>query len=157
MPVRGDIDGLKKLSEKIRQLTTAGFKADLSKALAATAWQQTLAGFRESRDPYGTPWRPLAWRKGTPLIDSGQMRQSVSTESTGNGFRLRIGVVYAAIHQYGAKVRAARQRPSRGRVGSVPQRQMVPMRETGGLGPIWLGAFNETAARLIRDRVRGAA
>jgi len=157
MAVAGNLNALKELSDKIRQLTTAGFKADLAKALAARAWKETLDGFRQSRDPYGNPWRPLAWRKGTPLVDTGQMRASVSTEATDNGFRLRIGVVYAIIHQYGARVRAATRAQSRGRVGSVPQRQMVPMKETGGLGPIWLGAFNETAAKLIKDRVRGAA
>ena len=157
MAIRGNLNGLKELSDKIRQLTTAGFKADLSKALSARAWKETLEGFRQSRDPYGTPWRPLAWRKGTPLIDKGQMRQSISAEATINGFRLRIGTVYAVIHQYGARTRKATRAKSRARVGFVPQRQMVPMKETGGLGQIWLGAFNETAAKLIHDRVKGAA
>jgi phage gpG-like protein len=157
MPISGNLNALKELSDKIRQLTSSGFKAELSKELAATAWRETLAGFRESRDPYGNPWRPLAWRKGTPLIDSGQMRQSVSTEATGNGFRLRIGVLYASIHQYGAKVRAATRARGRGRVGSVPRRQMVPEKDTGGLGPIWLTAFNRTAEDLIRRRLGRAA
>jgi phage gpG-like protein len=39
----------------------------------------------------------------------------------------------------------------------IPRRQMLPERETGGLGPIWVAAFNREAASLIRRRLRRAA
>lgn len=142
MAVRGNINGLKELADKIRTLTGAGFKRELSQALAVSAWQQTLASFDQSRDPYGTPWKPLKVRQGKPLIDTGQMRQSVSTEATDNGFRLRIGTTYAPVHQFGTD--------------RIPARPMIPLAEQG-LGPIWEAAFNKVASDLIRQRLGKAA
>lgn len=39
---------------------------------------------------------------------------------------------------------------------TIPQRQILPMKSTGGLGPIWAKAFNTEARNLCR-RVLGAA
>jgi phage gpG-like protein len=166
MPVRGDIDGLRKLRDKIAQLTTAGFRQELAQVLAAAALKQVADEFRESRDPYGRPWAPLAWRKGLPLLLTGRMRNAVAVEPRANGFKLSIATVYAKVHQDGARVRRGRlaagfsgpaSRSSRSRVGFIPQRQMVPERSTGGLGPIWLAAFNREAESLIRRRLQVAA
>jgi len=157
MAVRGDIDGLKKLADRVRQLTTAGFRTELAQVLGAAAKKQVADEFLQSRDPYGKPWEPLAWRKGKPLLDTGRMRNSVAVESRPNGFKLSIATVYAPIHQAGARVRAARVARSRGKVGRIPQRQMVPEASTGGLGPIWLAAFNREAESLLRRRLTRAA
>ena len=166
MGVTGDMNGLRDLANKIRQLTSSGFKTEVSKALGATAWAQTLEGFRDSRDPYGQPWKPLKLRAGKPLIDTGQMRQSVSMEPTSNGFRLRIGVKHAKTHQYGAEITPKRARMLSWKTASkryfakrvrIPRRQMFPERSTGGLGPIWTAAFNKTASGLLRRHLGKAA
>lgn len=39
--------------------------------------------------------------------------------------------------------------------GGLPQRQMIPMNSTGGLGPIWTSAFNAVANKLLADYARG--
>lgn len=39
----------------------------------------------------------------------------------------------------------------------IPRRQMVPEKDTGGLGPIWLPAFNQVADSLMRRRMGAAA
>jgi hypothetical protein len=37
----------------------------------------------------------------------------------------------------------------------MPQRQILPMAETGGLGPIWNEAFDKTKDQLIREKMAG--
>lgn len=124
-------------------------------------------------------------RGGMILQDSGRMAASVSTRAHVSGFRIDIPVAYAAAHQYGAKAhaRAGRAIPTskRGRFisrrqassakgrsqrvaihggythGGIPQRQMVPMNSTGGLGPIWTPAFYAVANKLLNEHFRGAA
>ncbi len=114
----------------------------MCRALAEEARTQVAQGFRKQRDPYGTRWKPIA-RKGMILQLTGRLRASVSTMATPAGFRLDMPVTYAAHHQYGAPR------------GKLPQRQMVPMPETGGLGPIWTTAFNATATNVMRKLTRG--
>lgn len=124
-------------------------------------------------------------RGGMILQASGRMAASVSTRPSVSGFRIDIPVTYAAPHQYGAQphARAGRANPvgrsgrfiSRRRAGStkarsqrvamhgafihsgIPQRQMVPMNSTGGLGPIWTPAFYSVANKLLTEHFRGAA
>jgi len=124
-------------------------------------------------------------RGGMILQDSGRMAASVATRATTAGFRIDIPVVYAAPHQYGAKAHARRGRAipvgrsgrfishrrassSKARSqrvaihggythGGIPQRQMVPMNSTGGLGPIWTPAFYSVANKLLDEHFRGAA
>lgn len=40
---------------------------------------------------------------------------------------------------------------------TIPQRQMVPMPSTGGLGPIWAPAFHRVAKKLLDDHFKGGA
>lgn len=166
MPMIGNIDALKTLSSRVKQLTEAGFKEQLSAELAKVAWRKTLDGFKESRDPYGNPWKPLKSRSGNPLIKDNQLRSSITVESTGSGFRIRIGVIYAAVHQYGATIVPKKARALRFMVGdqvvfaksvTIPRRQMVPMAETGGLGPIWTAAMSRAAGKLIAEKIGKAA
>jgi phage gpG-like protein len=164
--VKGDLNGMRKLADKIRQLTTAGFKAELSQVLAAAAMKQVADEFRGSRDPYGKPWEKLAIRQGKPLLDTGRMRNAVTAEPTANGFRLRIATRYAVTHQYGATIEAKTPRGLRFKAGGrfyalkrvrIPRRQMLPEADTGRLGPIWTAAFNREAEAIIRRRLGKAA
>jgi phage gpG-like protein len=157
MPVSFDMAGLSNLIDRTHALVGADFKLEVSQVLAAGALKEVSDSFRYSRDPYGKPWRPLAWRKGQPLLDTGRMRASVfPIRISPDGFGIRIGATYAAYHQSGARTRKpARGRPSRARVGSVPQRMMVP--EGGqGIGPIWFRTFARDAGKVITRRLRGA-
>lgn len=40
---------------------------------------------------------------------------------------------------------------------TIPQRQILPMASTGGLGPIWLRAYNTTAVDLLKRKLQVAA
>ena len=170
---------LGELADRLRQAKSAAFRAKLAQNLAEEARHQVDDGFRQQRDPYGKPWAPLRRRKGQILVDTGRMRASTATEPAPDGFRLEITATYSAYHQYGTKPsqraeRGARQNArgrfvsARARTGyllrikahtnpGIPQRQMVPMDSTGGLGPIWSGAFNKVTLLLLRDTFGGGA
>jgi phage gpG-like protein len=131
--------GLPDLRRQLAGLASPALKLRMATNLAEEARTQIANGFRAERDPYGKPWAPLKQRQGMILQDTGRMRASVATQATEDGFRIDMPVVYAPPHQYG-----------RGRGGKgLPQRQMIPMESTGGIGPIWGPAFDRTAKGIL--------
>jgi phage virion morphogenesis protein len=143
---------LAELTRKVRSLQGAGFKTELAQILAAEALHQVEEGFLAERDPSGRPWARFSKntrrRRGSMsaaklLRDTGRMFNSRAAAPTAGGFRLSLTAEYAAAHQYGTK--------------TIPRRQMVPEKDTGGLGPIWLEAFNREADSLMRRRMGKAA
>jgi phage virion morphogenesis protein len=127
--------GLGQLRERMAKLDSSELRLRMARNLAEEARTQTANGFRAERDPYGTPWKRLTHREGQILRDTGRLAASVATSATAKGFRIDMPVVYAGTHQYGT--------------ARVPRRQMIPMESTGGIGPIWGPAFEETARALL--------
>lgn len=179
--------GLPDLRKRMAGIAAPAFKLRMSQNLAEEARTQTSNGFQKQRDPYGKKWAPLKYRKGDILQLTGRMAASVATVAHTKGFRIDIPVTYAGPHQYGAKIAARSnvraqvlrgnytkrgrfrfakkgkaallvraKRASFGEV-TIPQRQMLPMASTGGLGPIWTRAFNEASRTLLDAYARGAA
>lgn len=107
----------------------------------------SLLGFKDSRDPYGQPWKPLApatiarRRKGssTPLLDTGRLRNSITRRvlAGGNGVEIGSNVIYAAIHNFGG-------RAGRGHKTVIPQRAFVATAERG---------LPREYGEIIRDRL----
>jgi len=172
------------LSRRVSALRSPSFRSELSQVLAAAAGKLINDGFRDSVDPYGRPWAPLKYRKGQPLLKTGRGRASFTSRPLANGFRIDATARYMIFHQKGTKPhqRAARaaatnargrfiSRQAAGRAkrsvrvsfipahaaGGIPQRQMVPMAETGGLPATWVQTFNrDTDALVQRIAKRGA-
>ncbi len=161
MGVTGDFSKLDKLRATMRTLVSAGFKAELSDELGRTSMKLIADQFNAERDPYGLPWAPLsrerardrrarisAARKGkTPrggkiLSNTGRMRGSVNYQATSSGFRVSIPVEYATFHQQGTV--------------HMVKRMLVPT-SADGLGPIWLEAFNRSAATMVRTKLKAVA
>jgi phage gpG-like protein len=161
-----DMEGLQGFKDRVSGLVGLDFRVELAQVLAAAALTEVSNEFRESRDPYGEAWLPLAFRSGQPLLDTGRMRASVYSTRVGvDGFTIRISANYAVYHQYGARVRPGKIGPTRGKtgylsrakVGRLPQRRMIPDAATG-IGPIWGATFKRDAAGLVKRRLsRGAA
>ncbi len=171
------LDGLAK---RMAGFGSSGFRRRMSANLAEEARTQVANGFRGQRDPYGNAWARLKHRVGQILRDTGRLAGSVATTSNTDGFRIDMPVVYAGPHQYGARIRAHTRkavavarggkaragRTKRSKVGvsfraahehpgaALPQRQMIPMASTGGLGPIWSAAFDKVALELIDAQAR---
>jgi hypothetical protein len=164
VPIRESRPGaLEELTGKVRYLQGAGFRSELSQVLAAEGLHQLEDGFLRERDPYGKPWPRFSphyrRRRGDMaraklLRRTGRMYNSRAAEPTSHGFRLSITAAYALAHQKGALIK---DRHGHGRPIILPRRQMVPEKETGGLGPIWLAAFNKAADDLMRRRMGRAA
>ena len=53
-------DALRKLQQRIEGMNSPRFRTNMAKACGAAALKQLMDEFRYERDPYGTPWRPLA-------------------------------------------------------------------------------------------------
>lgn len=143
MGVRGDLSKLAELRSAIRAAASGALRARLLKAAASEALTQVQLEFRESVDPTGQPWKPLKYRDGMPLRDTGRLANSFSSRPTTTGFVVGTNVSYAAYHQYGTHGRKrAMQRAQavdkRGRFTSKPKR-VVAMRMlnfTAGQGGI---------------------
>lgn len=129
---------LVELHRRMEAVHAAQFRASLAQNLGEEARTQVANGFRGERDPYGKPWAPLKSRQGKILRKTGRMAASVAVAQVGAGFQLEITAEYAAHHQYGTR---------RG----LPQRQMVPMAETGGLGSIWAAAFDKVTTKMLGE------
>ncbi len=156
MAVTGDFDKLRRLRDNLRQFATPAAKAEVAQVLSAAAMKLIADEFRKSQNPYGEAWRPLSWRNGKPLLDTGRMRNAIAPRQLANGFRISIPVEYAPVHQKGGRTRFALV-GRRARVGSIPRRQMLPESDTGGLGPIWLDTFNRDVTDLLRRRMAAVA
>ncbi len=130
--------------------------------------------------PLARGTRPAAKREHAKILrKTGVMAASAAAVPSSDGFRFTMAFP-APVHQHGGVVaphsrlgghlvkrnprtgafakRGARtvmlERAGRSTFGDgivIPQRQIVPMRSTGGLGPIWARAFAREAGRLIRS------
>lgn len=107
--------------------------APMFRGIGADVVAEAQLGFRESRDPYGLPWRPLSprtvarRRKGSskPLLDTGRLRNSITYRLLGStGVEIGSNTAYAAIHQFGG-------RAGRGRKVGIPARTFIATRERG--------------------------
>lgn len=166
--VRGDFGRLEDLRRRLGEVGSVGFREGLARRLAGTATKLLADEFRESRDPYGRPWAPVfrnrakdrrararAYARASkagkalssvsdkPLLDTGRLRAAATASqlTEGTTVRVSIPVEYASYHQFGTR--------------HIKQRQIVPMVETGGLGPIWTQAFSEEIDRAIREKMIG--
>lgn len=72
----------------------------------------TQQNFRASRAPDGTPWLPLKYRTGKPLLDTGRLRSSITFDATNDQVRIGTNVKYARAHNQGIP-------------GKLPQRQFL--------------------------------
>jgi phage virion morphogenesis protein len=79
--------------------------------------------FRNSTSPWGTPWAPLRYRKGKPLIDTGRLRRSIVYKATKNAVEIGTNVKYARVHQFGAKLKSRDQVLAFGKGGKFQSRR----------------------------------
>jgi len=163
--VSGDFAGLARLIGQVSAVTTPQWQAQLCQGMGVAALKQLMDQFRDSRDPYGTPWKPLVLRKGKPLLDTGRMRASATLVPRPNGFMIVIGASYAPTHQYGKKgIKPIRARALAWKVrGSnkrffaqsvdIPQRMMIP--PTDNIGPYWDKAIRDEAELRVKALFSG--
>lgn len=102
-----DVRGMEASLRALGGLALAG--RDLTPAMdeiGRTVVDHTQLRFERGRAPDGTPWRPslrAAAEGGVTLIDSGQLRSSIT--HTAGRTQVEIGTtkIYGAIHQFGGQ------------------------------------------------------
>jgi phage gpG-like protein len=77
-------------------------------AIGRTMETRIGMGFRNSVSPWGDAWADLKSRDGRPLVDTGRLKSSISTQVSGDpgGQYVEVGtnVEYAPYHQFGATI-----------------------------------------------------
>ena len=119
---------------RLRRVSSAAFREELSKKLAEEALRQVDAGFREARDPYGKPWAPT--KQPNPILQrSGAFRSDWSIAGyTKDGFRIISAVEYGGYHQHGTK--------------SIAIRMVIPTAKRG------LGLWRAPFEKIVVDHFR---
>jgi phage gpG-like protein len=154
-----DMKSFRQFQRRLDTLASGSNLPGVAERLAAVTVKLVADEFRESRNPYGEPWAPVARnrprdqrararggarakRGDKPLVDTGVMRGSVAARVTGTQIRVMIPVEYASYHQTGTR--------------NMVRRQMLPDGATGGLGPIWTAALNREAGRILSEQAGGS-
>ena len=107
MPVKGDFSGLSDLRRRMAAIGDGKLRLSIAKNCAEAGMKVLDDEFRSSTDPYGRPWAPLTSRIGQPLRDTGtHLQGSLSPKSSQTGFVISTSFKGAAVHQYGATIRA---------------------------------------------------
>ena len=98
--VEGDTRALMEAIKNIAELDRAG----LNEALGENVRTSTVERFKRSRGPDGKRWRTsvrAATTGGTTLVDTAQLRNSITSKSDATGFAVGTNVKHAATHQFG--------------------------------------------------------
>jgi len=162
--VKQDFGRLEDLRRRVGEVGSVQFREGLARRLAGTCTKLLADEFRQSCDPYGRPWAPVFRRRAKdrkarqraylrasragkdlssvrdkPLLDTGRLRAAATASQLTQGTTVRvvIPVEYASYHQYGTR--------------HIRQRQIIPMLETGGLGPIWTEAFRKEMVLALKQ------
>lgn len=156
-----NVAALRDLESRLQEVERGRWLEELGTRMAVAFMKEVADEFRESRDPYGKPWKPVfrnrrrdrrarerraargqPLRADKPLIDTGRMRASVIARAVGSEVRVAIAVDYASYHQHGTP--------------TIARRQILPELDTGGLGPRWaLAARRETdmvLTKMLKER-----
>ena len=116
--VEGDSRELIQAMKNIAELDRAG----LNEALGEGVRTSTVERFKRSRGPDGKRWRTsvrAATTGGTTLVDTAQLRNSITSKSDDSGFAVGTNAKHAATHQFGdtRTIQAKRAKALRFRIG----------------------------------------
>lgn len=99
--------------ERLAQATAR--RAPLMRSIAGTMESAVLQNFDEGGRP---KWLGLKYRQGTPLVDTENLMNSITSEYTNDTAIVGTNEPYAAIHQFGGKA-------GRGRNVDIPERPFL--------------------------------
>jgi phage virion morphogenesis protein len=147
-------DKLKELAARIRDLSPV---LDVAAADTVTLIDDS---FDQQRSPTGAPWAPHSPattairaarnRSGRILIDSGRLRQSITTNVAAKSFTFGTNVEYGAIHQLGGNVKVF----GRGSLKAVPARPFLPATSVGGKYTLMTTGLAGSHWTKVREMVR---
>ena len=113
MVVQVEVRGLDEAIFRINEFQRID-RFGLLSILAETVRKQTLTRFNTKMSPTGGAWAPRksssrsSRRGGRLLVDTGRLRNSISSVVTGSTARIGTNVFYAKFHQEGTRKMVAR-------------------------------------------------
>lgn len=151
---RGNLAALAAYITALRLVGKGGVKR-VSRAVSEEAKMLVDEGFARGISPAGAAWAPLQVRAGQPLRDTRRLQSSLAPVDTGRGFRISTNVSYAAVHQYGATIRAKgkhglyspKLKAHFGKKVKIPARPFLP--RDGKLPSRWSKGLDEAAKEAI--------
>lgn len=95
-------------------------------------------GFKNSQSPYGNPWKPITYRQGQPLRDTGRLLASIGYRAQKDNVSVGTDgqIIYAKIHQFGGVIRPRTAKTLRFFIGNrmilaskviIPARPYMPI------------------------------
>jgi len=132
---------------------------DLSRPMASIA-QKLKSDVNRNFDSGG--WYPERWkpsrRGGQTLVDKGVLRSSIAVASGANFARVGTSLSYAAVHQYGATIKAKNKPFLRFKVNGrwsckrqvvIPARPFMPIDKAGNLNPATMQFAKDKLAKHV--------
>ncbi len=135
----------------------------LMREVGASVVSSTQLRFEAGRAPDGTPWKPSLRAQqvaGQTLLQSGRLRASITAAAGPRRVVVGTGVRYAAVHQFGATIRAKTAKGLRFQVGNrflIRRQVTIPARPFLGISASDLTAIQAIVARRVAAAVRGGA
>ena len=126
-----------KLKDLIDKALDSGKTRPLMQNIGARLTADAQINFRSQSDPTGKPWKPTI-RGGQILRDTGRLRNSITYTYDDESVSVGTNVIYAAIHNYGGKIKAKNAPYLAFMVGdkfvqkkevTIPQRQFLGIEE----------------------------
>jgi len=103
--IKVDITKLGRLSQRVQKfLNDATDKDVMLDAIGVALVSNVQTRFEQGRGPDGQPWAPVK-RGGSPLVDSGLMRDSMTYDVNGSTVRVGTNRIQAKTHQFGATIK----------------------------------------------------
>ena len=100
-----DVQGLKVVRKRFNKMKDrAKMPKHAMDVIGAKAWKDVLNSFSIEQNEDGQKWKPLKYRKGKPLRDTGRLRSSIRWAANKEEARVFTKVKYAKYHDKGTKV-----------------------------------------------------
>lgn len=141
--VSGDFSKLRSLVKGLQRLSRPTTRNELTKRMSEKALELSKECFWYMRAPDGKKW-PKAIRGGNVLLVTRALVNSIRAFSNTSGFRLATPLIYAAVHNFGAIIKAKNSpylvfqingRWSKKKQVKIPKRQYLP--DAGKLPRPW--------------------
>jgi phage gpG-like protein len=130
--------------ERLARIGTAAFRNELARRVGYGALKLIAQSFDKGADPYGRPWRFVAWHPGHKkrLWDTGDLRAGFMAYPYAMGVKILNSIPYASVHQYGAPK------------ANIPARPMLPNTQEG-LPYSWLQMIQKEYTLLAKQWMAG--
>lgn len=115
------VEGKEVVAQRLRAVAgKLAAPADLYSEIGDALVVSTQHRFETGVSPEGSPWPPsirAMLTGGRTLRDSGRFANSITREADGSGVAVGTNVIWAAVHQFGATIRAKRAKSLAFKIG----------------------------------------